>query len=337
MILHLLPEHRDGCSYHRIEVPMHNLNGFDLAATTMLDGITDEDLKNISLVVFNRDSCIFDVDKQLSRLKRLKIPYVMDMDDFWELDKKHLLHKDFKNNVSHRIIKLLKGAHGVTTTTPRLARKIDRYNKNVLVVPNALDSSQPQFTPVESKNPSPRFGWVGGVHHVEDLRLLLPSFNKIHQENEVHLALGGFTNNDVYMVFDAWFSNRGTYQKYVRIPADDVYNYGKIYNQINVALIPLCDNKFNSCKSPLKILEAGFKGKAVIVSRVAPYTDDFTDKEVLFVDSPADWYDSIMKLHNSPELLLNYSSALAERMADFEIKKVNVLREQFYTTIINGR
>jgi glycosyltransferase involved in cell wall biosynthesis len=315
---------------------MHALNGFHLAQTTVLDGITDDDLKKISLVVFNRDSGIFDVDKQIARLKRLKIPYVMDMDDYWILDKKHLMHKAFKNDISHRIIKLLKGARGVTTTIARLARKIDQYNKNVLVVPNAIDSTQPQWQEVPTSNPSPRFGWVGGVHHVEDIRLLLPAFEKIHAEDKVHLALGGFSHNDVYMVFDAWFSARGTYQKYNRIFGRDVYNYGNIYNSLDVALIPLCDNKFNACKSPLKILEAGFKGKPCIVSRVAPYTDDFTDKEVLFVDSPSDWYDSIMKLHNNPELLLNYKEALKEKVKEYDISKVNILREQFYNRIING-
>lgn len=334
MILHLVPENVDGCAYHRIQIPMHNLKGFDLAQSTVLDGVSDEDLKKVSVVVMNRDGCVFDVDKQISRLKRFNIPLVVDIDDFWELDKHHIIHKHYKDVVSYRIIKLLKAAAAVITTHSRLARKIDRYNKNVVVAPNALDKSQSQWEAVYNDHPSPRFGWVGGIHHIEDIRLLRPAFAKIHEEDKIHLALGGFTPNDVYMVFNSWFSNGGKYGKYKCINSQDVYNYGNIYNTLDVCLVPLIDTKFNNCKSNLKILEAGFKGKAVIVSRVAPYTDDFTDKEVLFTD---DWYSSINILHENPQMTIDYRDALNERVKDFEIKKINIVREQLYTTLLNGK
>lgn len=333
MILHLIPESVDGCAYHRVEVPSHNLKGFKLAQTQVLDGVSDEDLKKMSLVVFNRDSTIAEPEKQIKRLRKMGIPYVMDIDDYWELDKHHLGYKEFKNNIGQRITTLLKGAHTVTTTHARLARKVERINKNIVVVPNAIDSKQTQWKPNEYITDNPVFGWVGGVHHIKDVELLRPAFHVIHQEKKVNLALGGFTPNDVYMLFDNWFSNAHTYPHYKRIASTDVYNYGNIYNSIDVALVPLLDTKFNACKSNLKLLEAGFKGLPAICSRVAPYTDDFKD-EVLFVD---DWYEGIMKLRNNPEMLFDYKNKLAEKVKDYEIQKVNIIREQLYTTIINGK
>lgn len=336
MILHLIPDNVDGCAYHRVLVPSHNLDGFDLAQTTFVDGIEDEDLKKMALVVFNRDSGVAEPEKQIKRLRRLKIPYVMDVDDLWETDKTHLLYKHFKLQGAQRITTLLKGAHTVTTTNARLARKVERFNRNVVVVPNAIDKKQDQWNENKYITESPVFGWVGGIHHIADVDSLRDAFARIHIEKKVNLALGGFTNNEVYMAFDNWFSNNQTYPHYKRIGATDVYNYGNIYNSIDVALIPLLESKFNACKSNLKLLEAGAKGLPAICSRVAPYTDDFTDKEVLFVDGRSGWYDAIMKMNNEPQLLFDYKSALSEKVKEYEIEKINVIRKQLYNRIING-
>ncbi len=59
--------------------------------------------------------------------------------------------------------------------------------------------------------------------------------------------------------------------KYLRISGTDYNNYGMIYDYIDVALVPLRNNLFNNCKSPLKMLEAAAKGCAVIASEVQPY------------------------------------------------------------------
>lgn len=338
MILHLIPENVDGCAYHRVVIPMHNLSGLELAQTTFVDGIEDKDLEKITLVVFNRDCGVSEIDKQIKRLKRLNIPYVMDIDDFWSLDKKHILHKNYKESGADRLIKLFKSAAAVTTTHQRLANKVKKYNDKVFVIPNTLDAKQTQWESIKTNNPSPRFGWVGGVHHIEDIRLLVPAIKQIHQEDKVHLALGGFTLNDVYYAFDNLFSNAGRYSKYKRIDSHDVFNYGNIYNTIDVCLIPLVDNKFNNCKSNLKILEAGYKGKACIVSRCAPYIDDFTDEEVLFVDENLSWYDAIMLMQNSPSLVNGYADKLSNKVRrEFDIKNVNYLRENLYKSLTNGK
>jgi len=337
MILHLVPEHVDGCAYHRVLIPSHNLRGFELAQTSVLDGVSDEDLKKMALVVFNRDSSIAEPETQIKRLRRLKIPYVMDVDDLWETDKTHLLYKEYKLRGTQRIITLLKGAHTVTTTNERLARKVEKHNKNIVVIPNAIDTKQKQWTSNEYITDNPVFGWVGGIHHIHDIDLLRDAFMTIHKEKLVNLALGGFTNNEVYMMFDSWFNDGGKYPHYKRIASTDVNNYGNIYNSIDVALVPLIASKFNACKSNLKLLEAGFKGLPAICSRVAPYTDNFTDKEVLFVEGRGEWYGAINKLRNEPAMLFDYKAALSEKVKEYEIKKINPIREQLYTTIINGR
>jgi glycosyltransferase involved in cell wall biosynthesis len=316
---------------------MHNLQGFGLAQSTVLDGIEDEILQKIELIVFSRDSCIADVPAQIERLKKLGIPYVVDIDDYWKLNKEHLLYHEF-DNTANRWIELMKGAAAVTTTHARLAGKIQHHNKNVVVVPNAIDTTQPQWHCYQKKFVEPTIGWVGGTHHLPDLEIMKPAFHEMIIENKLNIALGGWNKmNDVYKVYESWMTGNGKYKKYTRIQGEDVYNYGRIYDLMDACIVPLLESKFTACKSNLKLLEAGFKGKPCIVSRVAPYTDDFTDNEVLFVDTKYDWYKNMLMLHENPNLLFDLKDALMDKVQAFEIKKVNVIREQLYTTIIHGK
>lgn len=337
MILHLIPEQVDGCAYHRIEIPMHNLEGFERAQSTVLDGIEDELLKRVSLVVMSRDSCVSDATGQIERLKRLNIPYVVDIDDYWKLNKEHLLYKTF-DETANRWIELMKGAAAVTTTHARLAGKIQHHNKNVVVVPNAIDVHQPQWKYVQKQFDAPTFGWVGGTHHLPDLEIMKPAFHQMVVEDKLQIVLGGWSaTNDVYKIYEYWMTGGGKYEKYRRVKGEDVYNYGLIYDFMDVCIVPLLESKFTACKSNLKLLEAGFKGKACIVSRVAPYIDDFTDKEVLFVDTKYDWYKQMLSMHENKTLIFDKREALTEKVQEYEIKKINPIREQLYNTIINGK
>ncbi len=337
-VLFLIPENVDGCVYHRLEIPMHNLKGFDLAQTKWLDGITDDDLKQMDLVIMSRDSGVDIVDTQIERLKKLGIPYIVDIDDYWKLNKEHLLYKYF-DNTAERWVKLMQNAAAVTTTHSRLAGKIAFHNKNVFVVPNAIDSKQTQWQLHERVTglDGPVFGWVGGAHHLPDLEIMKSCFAEIHKSNIINLALGGWSlESDIYKVYEYWMTG-GAYKKYQRIKGENVYRYGMIYDLMDVCIVPLLESKFTACKSNLKLIEAGFKGRPCIVSRVAPYTDDFTDKEVLFVDTKYDWYKQILKMHNNPQMIFDYSEALKEKVKAYEIQIVNPLREELYKKIIDGK
>lgn len=73
------------------------------------------------------------------------------------------------------------------------------------------------------------------------------------------------------------------HQRYRRLWSKDVGGYATLYNEIDVALVPLRSNNFNKYKSELKLIEAGMMGKAAIVTKVKPY-DHFPEECVHFVD-----------------------------------------------------
>ena len=74
------------------------------------------------------------------------------------------------------------------------------------------------------------------------------------------------------------------------------YSVLKIRRRQLLFLIPLQDNKFNRMKSELKMIEAGYFKKAVIVSEVHPYTNVINRKNCLSVGVRQDWTPKIRGL-----------------------------------------
>lgn len=122
---------------------------------------------------------------------------------------------------------------------------------------------------------------------------------------------------------------------YRRLWGTNVFNYGNLYNDIDVALIPLVDNEFNNCKSQLKIIEAGFMKKAVIVSEVHPYTIDCVNRENCLTVRPnmnmMDWFLHAKRMITEPELREDMAEAMYETVKDkYHIKTPTEIRKDLY-------
>ena len=63
-------------------------------------------------------------------------------------------------------------------------------------------------------------------------------------------------------------------ESYHRLWTLPVTSYAKNYSYFDVLLAPLKNHIFNRVKSQLKVIEAGFKHKAIIASSIGPYTID---------------------------------------------------------------
>ena len=100
------------------------------------------------MVCFHR-SLNPDYDKSntlIQVLNSLGVITVMDLDDYWLPTKEHPIHSIIVANKLHeKIINNLKVADYVTTTTKVFADEISKFNKNVVVFPNAINPKEPQF------------------------------------------------------------------------------------------------------------------------------------------------------------------------------------------------
>lgn len=122
---------------------------------------------------------------------------------------------------------------------------------------------------------------------------------------------------------------------YRRLWGKPVDKYGELYNEVDVSIVPLKDNEFNRCKSELKIVEAGYMGKAVIVSDVTPYAEWIKDGVNGLKVSPnrngIDWFVAIKRLAKEPELRKDLSLALEETIHKcFDLDEHNKTRVQLY-------
>jgi glycosyltransferase involved in cell wall biosynthesis len=111
--------------------------------------------------------------KLIESLKSMGIVVIVDIDDYWLPTKEHPIHTIIvKNKLHEKILNNLKVASFVTTTTELFANEIRKFNKNVIVLPNAINPKESQFNQPTLKSDRIRIGWLGGSSHEHDLKLL---------------------------------------------------------------------------------------------------------------------------------------------------------------------
>ena len=173
------PSDNTGCGMYRSIWPHQYLqehygDEFDVDIVFLKDYPKD------NLVNFLQDYDIIVYHKQLDNnckildlINFLNIPTIIDLDDNFILGPDHPLNmSSVREGWASRVINHLKKSTCVTTTTPIYADIIKKYNKNVYVLPNAIDPDSKQF--VQEKKPSDRirFGFVCGSAHLKDIQLV---------------------------------------------------------------------------------------------------------------------------------------------------------------------
>jgi glycosyltransferase involved in cell wall biosynthesis len=117
-------------------------------------------------------------------LKSIGIVVIMDLDDYWLPGKEHPIHDIIvQNKIHEKIINNLKEVDYVTTTTSIFADEIKKYNKNVVIFPNAINPDEKQFQEPTLESERIRIGWLGGSSHLHDLMLLDGMVNKLREYN----------------------------------------------------------------------------------------------------------------------------------------------------------
>ncbi len=180
-------KHNTGIYYYRILTPAIHLDEhyskyFDVEINNKLD-IEDEE---VAIEYFSQ----FDIiqihqffhpnleynNKIFTTLKEKGVKIVVDIDDYWFLDKSHPLYESYKeNNTAKVTIDSINLADYVTTTTESLANEIKliKTNDNVLVVENAIDINiMNQFQDNRVDDDVVRIVYLGGSTHKKDVELL---------------------------------------------------------------------------------------------------------------------------------------------------------------------
>ena len=127
-------------------------------------------------------------------LNMMGIKTIMDLDDYWLPTKEHPIHQIIiQQKIHEKIMANLKVAGYVITTTKIFADEISRFNKNVVVFPNAINPKEGQFSEPTVESDRLRIGWLGGSSHLHDMQLIsgLGNYLESHK-NETQFYLCGF-------------------------------------------------------------------------------------------------------------------------------------------------
>jgi len=152
--------------------------------------------KKYQIVHFHRtigqdyDSCPALIEK----LKGMGIVVVGDIDDYWLPTKEHPIHQlIIQNKLHEKIIKNLKAASCVITTTEIFANELRKFNNNVVVFPNAIDPNESQFKEPTLSSDKIRVGWLGGSSHLHDLKLMDGTVSKLSSlQDKIQYFVCGF-------------------------------------------------------------------------------------------------------------------------------------------------
>lgn len=219
------------------------------------------------------------------------------------------------------MIDSIKIADLVTVTTEELAKKARKYNKNVVVLPNYIDTRWWGNPLRVDRIGDIRLGWAGSISHDADLNFLSPIVKRILDEYDnvkfIHCGSGGSSSSSEHTELmygkDLFKEIPAHRREYFLGTSTDLWGIKSKTLHLDIALAPLVEDEFNKCKSNIKWQEYSMNEWAGVYSDVEAYKDI---KHGLKAKDAEEFYKHIKYLIDNPEerkkLALNAKQAVFE-------------------------
>jgi hypothetical protein len=321
-----------GVGYHRIMMPLvHMQKDYCMITDTLTDELFEKG--NYDIMVMNRFLSNIEIETIIELRKRFGFKLIVDNDDHWKLDPSHILAQRYHDyGITDYIIRYIEIADLCTTTHERLADEISQYNKNVKILPNALPYGKEQFLDNKVDSDLVRFFWSGSGTHIHDLDLLKNPMKRC-VGLPIHTIMAGYNEQEKIL----WDRMIGSFTCGLKLNPK-IFNYNEVtkymaaYADSDVSVIPLVDNKFNSMKSNLKVLETAAKKNPAIVSEINPYLG----LPVHYVKKQGDWFKHIRDLTFDHDMRIDSGLKLFEYcQRNFNFDKINSERFSIYKQLIS--
>jgi len=221
-------------------------------------------------VVFSRTYPI-DPLITLREFKRLgkRIIYEID-DDLWTVNPDNpsvAMSEEKRRQYEH----LMDECDAITTTTPILAKKLRKFNKNVFVCPNAINFEMFKTTKEKMPKKSLRIGYSGASSHWADLNILPEVLEKLQKKYDFEFILQGMCaqpleaeiwgyervleynlqpEKKLYLENAVkWYKNMRNVKMF-HVPFYPPVMFPQIMTtlDLDIGIIPLHDNEFNHSK-----------------------------------------------------------------------------------------
>ena len=188
-----VPSDLAGVGHYRSIWPAQQINKefgdkFHVEVTNQVNLNDFNYLSKFKIIHFHRELGNFaHMPELFKKLKEMGIIMIMDIDDYWMPPTTHPLHyMVVKNEIDKKITETFKHADYVTTTTDIFAKEIEKFNKNVFIIPNALASEHQMWNGQDSKQTDKvRIACIGGSSHHHDLMKVESDMNRLNSDNDL--------------------------------------------------------------------------------------------------------------------------------------------------------
>tara|TARA_R110000737_G_scaffold119331_3_gene151761 strand:+ start:232 stop:1371 length:1140 start_codon:yes stop_codon:yes gene_type:complete len=234
----------------------------------------------------------------------------------------------------------------VSVTQKKFAERVKPFvRKALVVIKNAIDFELPcwnlQWQPPPNKKLT-RVGWVGGIHHEEDVKefksVVLGMNSKVGVENlrwtfhgRPPLQKGAKKDwqQDVWDNYERMLMHGVHKRQRQNIYFGHAMNgneYGAFYRDMDVSIAPLQMNNFNDSKSDIKLMECGRYGVPLVASDIGCYNETIIDGVTGFLipeDNPRKvWIEKLAILAKNPKLRREMGENLRQQVNEkFDINK----------------
>ena len=210
-------------------------------------------------------------------------------------------------------------SNGVITSTDYLAKIYKKHNKNVHVIPNAIDFELwDSLVEKKKRTKKIRIGWAGGGSHNRDLMQIDKVIDKINKlySNVEWVFLGGCPDGfedkskSKVKLLKKWYPINTYPQELKKLDLD-------------IAVAPLRDNEFNRAKSNLRWLEYSAMGVPTVASNVEPFKCIREKVDGLLVQEEDEWVDALSTLITSETMRKTIGKNAYDRVKkDYNAKTV---------------
>jgi len=277
--------HLDGLSginYHRLIVPLVRLketHGVQLMFIEQLTQLKDIDLDKVDNLLVSRKLSVTDHKEFKKMLDEHGVRLILDNDDYWKLNKDNPAWQLYEVYYGPDIKKTIRIADVIWTPSRYLARQMSHINPlaDIRFVNNAIDPIEKQWANQrKTSGKELRFGYLGASAHTNDIKLMNYKF----------------TGKNLVCIKDLGYEE--ILEPNQTIKPKGIFEYGLYYKRIDVSLAPLGVNRFNRCKSDLKVTEAAMTKTAIIASNVENYNGSIIHGETgLLCSTKDEWRGAI--------------------------------------------
>lgn len=267
----------------------------------------------------------------IQTLQQLGKPVIIDYDDDVTHVPSHNPHQKYYNtqDTQFSIKSSLNIAQAVQVSTEPLKAEFDQYNKNVIVVPNALDNGLFPDPKVNWERRRKLVLWRGGESHTNDLKTF-------------HNEICNVVSSNPKWLFE-FFGGEEAYMKYRLQPSlTSNTHFTKSQNMLqfvksirdmapSVLIVPLADDKFNRAKSNIAWIEATMTGAVA----VAPDMPDWQKPGVVTYSSKEDFQEKVNYLLAHPEeLKANWEKSFEYIKTHLLLETVNQKRYDLIKSLV---